>query len=85
MERESPKAGQRVVLVAVPPGLLDGLPQEDRRAITSMVGRPVTLDGDDDDGRAELHFNDAFDVRTETSSHTHSIWVMPEFVEPYRG
>jgi hypothetical protein len=36
-------------------------------------------------GRAELHFDDPFDVRTETSSHSHSIWVLPDFVEHYGG
>jgi hypothetical protein len=83
--RDKPKAGDRVVLVAIPAGLLDGLPVEDQRAIESIVGRPVTLVGYDDDGRVELQFDDPFDVRTETSSNTHFIWVLPEFVEPYGG
>ncbi len=85
MERERLKAGERVVLVAVPPGLLDGLPEEDQRAIESIVGEPVTFVGYDDDGRVELEFDDPFDARTETSSHTHSIWVLPEFVKPCGG
>ena len=50
------RGGSRVVLVAIPPRLLDGLPEEDQRAIRAIVGKPVTLVGYDDDGRAELHF-----------------------------
>jgi hypothetical protein len=60
-----PRAGERVVLVAIPPGLLDGLPDEDQRAITAIVGKPVKFCGYDDIGRAELEFDDPFDPRTE--------------------
>jgi len=72
-----------VSLTSIPPGLLDGLPQEDQDAIMAIVGRPVLLVGYDEDGRAELHFDDPFDIRTENSSHTHSIWVAPEFIESH--
>ena len=72
-----------VSLTSIPPGLLEGLPQEDHDAIVAIVGNPVLLVGYDQDGRAELHFDDPFDVRTEGSSHTHSIWVAPQFVERY--
>lgn len=67
--------GARVVLVALPPGLLDGLPAEDQRAIAAIVGRPVNLIDYDEDGRAELEFADPFDVQSDEYSHTHSIWV----------
>ena len=33
----------------------------------------------DEDGRAELHFDDPFDGRAGGYSDTHSIWVAPEF------
>jgi hypothetical protein len=46
-----------------------------------MVGKPVMLTGYDEDGRAELEFDDPF---TGDSSHTHSIWVAPEFIAPVR-
>ena len=46
-----------------------------------MIGKPVLLVGYDEDGRAELHFEDPFDVRTDDHSHSHSIWVAPEFIE----
>jgi hypothetical protein len=42
------------------------------------------LMGYDDGGRAELYFADPFDVQTEKSSHTHKIWVAPEFIERCR-
>jgi len=60
---------------------LDGLPQQDQNAIVAIVGKPVLLVGYDEVGRAELHFDDPFDVRTDESSHTHSIWVDSEFIE----
>jgi hypothetical protein len=60
-----PQPGDMVVLTAVPLGLLDGLPQEDKHAIIATVGKPVLLVGYDDDGRAEIFF---------------SVWVPPAFV-----
>jgi hypothetical protein len=75
-----PDGGEQVIFLALPPGLLDGLPDEDQRAIAAMVGKPVTFVGYDDDGRAELHFDDPFYPRTDSYSHTHSIWVHPEFI-----
>jgi len=74
------QAGEQVILVELPPGFLHDLPEEDQRAITAMVGRRVLLIGYDEDGRAELHFDDPFVPRTHKSSHTHSIWVGPEFI-----
>ena len=32
---DKPKVGDKVVLVALPPGLLDGLTEEDQRAISA--------------------------------------------------
>jgi len=75
-----PQPGDMVVLTAVPLGLLDGLPQEDKHAIIATVGKPVLLVGYDDDGRAEIFFNDPFDVGTDPYSNTHSVWVPPAFV-----
>jgi hypothetical protein len=80
----TPKPGEMVVLTALPSGLLDGLPDDDQRAIQAIVGRPVLLRGYDEDGRAELHFDDPFDTRTEHSSHTHSIWVGADFIKHYQ-
>ena len=72
------------MLKSIPPGLLDGLPQEDQNAIVAIVGKPVLLVEYDEDGRAELHFDDPFDGRADGYSHTHSIWVFPEFIERHR-
>ena len=79
-DSNKPQPGDMVVLTAVPPGLLDGLPQEDQHAITAMVGQPVRLVGYDDDGRAEIMFDDPFDVRTDAYSNTHSVWVPPVLI-----
>jgi hypothetical protein len=60
---------------------LEGLPQEDQDAIAAILGKAVLLVASDDDGRAALHFEDPFDVETKGYSHSHSIWVSPEFIE----
>jgi hypothetical protein len=73
------RVGSRVILVALPPRLLDGLPDEDQRAIRAIVGKPVKLVGYDDRGSAELEFADPFTVQTDEHIHTHTIWVAPEF------
>jgi hypothetical protein len=64
---------------------LDSLPQEDQDAIVAIVGKPVFLVGYDEDGRAELHFDNPFDRRSGDYSHTHSIWVAPQFIERHRS
>ena len=79
-----PLPGEMVVLTRIPPGLLDGLPLEDQNAIVAIVGKPVMLVEYDEDGRAELHFDDPLDPRNGDHSHTHSIWVAPEFIERHR-
>jgi len=56
--QSTPKPGDTVVLTEVPPGLLDGLPMEDRRAISEVIGKPVLLNAYDNEGRAELQFTD---------------------------
>jgi hypothetical protein len=80
------RVGDEVVLVAIPPGLLHGLPDEDQRAIRAIVGKPVTFLGYDDDGRAELEFADPFDADPESYySHTHTSWVAPEFLKRHQA
>jgi hypothetical protein len=79
-DRDKPQIGELVLLLRLPPGFLDDLPDEDQRAITAMVGKPVRLVGWDETGAAKLEFDDPFDARTEDHSHTHSIWVAPEFI-----
>jgi hypothetical protein len=71
--RRKPKPGETVVLIEIPPGLLDGLPTEDQEAITEAVGKPIRLTEYDNDGRAELEFTDRNGV-------IHSIFVKPDFV-----
>jgi hypothetical protein len=74
-EAKKPNAGDVVVLVRLPPGLLNDLPQEDQTAIASSVGKPVLLVGYDEDGRAELTFAEA-----ARRGHHHTIWVEPSFI-----
>ena len=71
--RGRPKSGDRVVLIELPPGLLDELPTEDQEAISAIVGKTVVLNEYDDVGRAELEFNDA-------GGNIHLIYVNPEFI-----
>ena len=74
-----------LVHTTVPSGLLEGLPQEDQNAIVAIAGKPVLLVGYDEDGRAELQFDDPFDVQSDRDSHTHTVWVASKFIEPYRS
>ena len=64
---------------------MQGLPQEDQNAIVAIVGKPLLLVGYDEDRRAALHFDDPFDGRAGEYSHTHSIWVAPEFIQRHQA
>jgi len=70
---KKPKPGDTVVLTEVPRGLLDDLPQADKQAVSEAVGKPIALNGYDDDGRAELQF-------TDDSGVIHFIYVKPDFI-----
>ena len=72
--------GSSVILTKLPPGLLRGLPREDQKAIRQIVGKPVLLERYDDDGRAELKFNDAYQA-----GYSHSIFVNPKFIKATTG
>ncbi len=72
--RALPKPGGKVVLKELPPGLLDGLPEEDQKAISAIVGVPIRLSGYDDDGRVELEF-------VEANGTGHSIYVDRRYVK----
>jgi hypothetical protein len=67
------KAGEIVVLAEVPLGLLDGLPKEDQRAISNIVGKPIRLNEYDSEGRAELEF-------TDCDGGIHFIYVSPDTI-----
>ncbi len=69
-----PKPGERVVLEKLPPGFLDGLPEEDQRAISAIVGVPIRFSGFDEDGRLQLEF-------VEDDGTMHSIYVDRQFVK----
>jgi hypothetical protein len=70
---EKPRPGQKVVLIGLPEGFIDDLPEDDQRAITAALGKPIILHGYDEDGRAELEFTDNQDV-------IHTIYVDLRFV-----
>ena len=76
------RVGEQVILLRLPPGFLDDLPDEDVRAISAMIGSPVTLVEYDDVGRAQLDFVDP--ITPEGGLHTHTIWVAPAFIRPLR-
>ena len=65
---------EKVILNALPPGFLDGLPVQDQEAISMAVGKPITLNGYEDDGKAQLEFTDMEGV-------THIIYVDPKFTQ----
>jgi hypothetical protein len=68
-----PNPGEIAILKAVPPGMLDDLPQEDQQAIKEIVGKPVLVSAYDDAGRAELEF-------TDRDGHFHCLFVAPDFI-----
>jgi hypothetical protein len=70
---EKPRPGQKVVLIGLPEGFIDDLPEDDQRAITAALGKPIILHGYDEDRRAELEFADNQDV-------IHTIYVDLRFV-----
>ena len=61
------------VLKELPPGFIDDLPAEDQAAIAAIVGKPISLLGYDEDGRAELEFTDKEGI-------IHFIYVHPRFI-----
>jgi hypothetical protein len=73
----SPKPGERVFLREIPPELLKGLPLEDKRAISEMLGKSVLLTEYRDDGMAELEFRDAQGV-------IHFIYVNTNVLTPIK-
>lgn len=70
-----PKPGGEVVLERLPPGLIDGLPKSDQKAIAAIVGVPVRFLGHEDDGRLGLEF-------VEADGTIHSIYVDRQYVIP---
>ena len=79
-EGNKPKVGKKVILLGLPPEVLEALPEEERRAATEMVGKQVMLVAYDQAGRVEVHFTDPFEPQNNERSRTRSIWVTPEFV-----
>ena len=73
-ERKRPRPGDTVVLAEVPLGLLDGLPIEEQRAISEMVGKAVRLNEYDELGRAELEF-------TDRDGQIHFLYVSPDLIK----
>jgi hypothetical protein len=73
-KKHLPRVGGKVVLEKLPPGLIDGLPEEDQRAICAIVGIPIRLSGYDDDGRLELEF-------VEANGTGHFIYVDRQYVK----
>ena len=65
-----------MVLKALPPGFIDDLPEEEQRAISARIGRPVMLMGYDRYGRAELEF-----MAQDDSIHT--LYVDLKFIRPW--
>jgi hypothetical protein len=70
------KPGQKVILTALPPGFLDDLLDEEQRAISVRIGRPIMLMGYERDGRAQLEF-----MASDDSIHT--LYVDPKFIRPW--
>jgi hypothetical protein len=70
------KPGRLVFLKSLPPGFVDGLPEEEQRAITARIGRPILFIKYDRDGRAELEFMDKDDG-------IHMLYVDRKYIRPW--
>jgi len=70
-----PKPGDTVVLIGLSPGFLDDLPDEDKKAVSEIIGKPVRLNEYEEDGRAELEFKDG-------DGNLHFVYITPNFVRP---
>ena len=73
---EKPKPGKKVILKALPAGFVGDLPEDDKRAISAVVGKPIILNKYEPDGRAELEF-------TDSDETIHKIYVDPKFIKPW--
>jgi hypothetical protein len=69
-----PKPREMALLLGLPQGFLNDLPEDDQAAIREMVGKPILLCGYGQDGRAELEF-------TSAEGTTHTIYLDPGFIE----
>jgi hypothetical protein len=74
VENQKPKPGDRVILTAIPPELMNDLPSEDQQAITEILGKPIVLNAYDEDGRAKLEF-------TDRSGNFHFVYVRQDFIK----
>ena len=74
-DTRQPRPGYQVIIRALPPGFLNGLPREDQEEMAAVVGRPVVLNGYDGDGRAELQF-------TDSRGHIHFVYLNPTLIRP---
>jgi hypothetical protein len=63
----------KAILVYAPQALLAGLSDYDKETIRSLVGLPITFNGFDADGRAEIEFQDA-------EGWDHTLWVEADAV-----
>jgi hypothetical protein len=70
-----PQPGDKVVLKPLPAGFTDDLPEDEQRAISARIGRPIMLMGYDRDGRAELEFKAQDDS-------IHTLFVDLKFIRP---
>jgi hypothetical protein len=74
IRHKRPRPGSKVVLVGLPTGFLDDFPEEERRAIRAVVGKPIRLREYDENGRAVLEFSDS-------PGSFHTLYVGPELIK----
>ena len=70
------RPGDVVLLTALPVGFIDDLPEEEQRAISARIGRPILLLKYEQDGRAALEFMDKDDG-------IHTLYVAPKFIRKW--
>jgi hypothetical protein len=72
-----PRPDDTLMLMEVPPGMLDDLPPDEEQALCEGVGKPIMLKEYDDAGRAGLEFKDR-------NGDLHCIYLSSTFISPVK-
>lgn len=71
-----------LVTFKLPPGWLEGLPEEDQREIRARVGKPVAVQGyRRGDACVELVW---WEYKQKKETKSHSIWLERNWIKPVR-
>ncbi len=79
MATDMPQPGDRVRMTAIPPDVLQDMPDETREVFRRCLGKVFTMRDIDEHGHLELWVKDGRDRKRVVGADI--IWVEPEYVE----